>query len=258
MKQNKIVIVKIIISFAILFLLYHLAEFLILFKKSTLGFLIFQLLFFTAAYILGNWSNKTGLSFWGLPFSKKILKYSLIGIPLGIVLYAITFLSSLVLGVEFITGMPDLTAVIETSLPFILGVIFSSFSEDILTRGIVFRLLKDRLKNVWIILISSGIYLLNHIYRLNDGYDTLLYIFLLGIVLIIPLIYTKNLWVTGFMHWTGNCFFFVTNNAIQTDTNISLIKPNLLFAFWIMLYIPIVWLICKKLNRFFEKETISE
>lgn len=249
---------KIIISLIILFFFYHLAEFMILFKNNPLGFFIFQLLFFIAAHFLGNWSNKTGLSFWGLPFSKKIFKYFLIGMPLGIILYAIPFFLSLVFGIEFIRNTPNFNAIIETSLPFIFGVIFSSFSEDLLTRGIVFRFLKDKLKNIWIVLISSLFFLLNHIYRLTEGYDTLLYIFLLGIILIIPVIFTKNLWVTGFMHWTGNSFFFVTHSAIQTDSNSSFITPNILFAFWIMLYIPLVWLICKKLNRFFEKGIILE
>jgi membrane protease YdiL (CAAX protease family) len=105
------------------------------------------------------------------------------------------------------------------------------------------------LNNIAIILISSIIFLLNHIYRLNDGYDVLLYIFLLGIILIIPLIYTNNLWITGFMHWTGNSFFFVTHNVILTQANLTLMKPNILFSLWIMVYIPIVWLICKKISR---------
>ena len=248
MQPENNAIVKIIISFIILFVCYHLAEYMILFRNSPAGFFLFQILFFIVAYILGNWSNKTGLSYWGLPLTCKIYTYILIGAPLGILLYAIPFFLSLVFRIEIIKNIPALHIIMESTAPFIFGLVFSSFSEDILTRGIVYRLLNGKLKNIWIVLISSLIFLSNHIYRLNDGYDTLLYLFFLGVVLTIPLFFTKNIWVTGFMHWAGNSFFYVTHNVFQTDNGLSPIKPNLFFAFWIILYIPMVWLTCKKLG----------
>jgi membrane protease YdiL (CAAX protease family) len=206
-------------------------------------------MFFIAAFILGYWNDKTGLAFWGLKLSVKVLKYFLIGLTLGVILYAVPFVLSLAFGIESIKDVPPFNDLFKTSLPFVFGVIFSSFSEDILTRGLVFRLFSGKLRKIWIILISSSVFLLNHIYRLNDGYDTLLYIFLLGFLLVIPLLYTKNLWITGFMHWAGNSFFFVTHNAIHTESNPGLLKPNLLFSFCIMIFIPIVWLVFKKTAR---------
>jgi membrane protease YdiL (CAAX protease family) len=248
MNQNNS-IAKILISFIILFFFYHLAEYFILFRSSPAGFFSFQLMFFIAAYSLGYWNDKTGLPFWGLKLSGKVVKYFLIGLTLGIILYAVPFLLSLAFGIESIINVPHFNDLIKTSLPFISGVILSSFSEDILTRGLVFRLFSGSLRKIWIILISSTVFLLNHIYRLSDGFDTLLYIFLLGFLLIIPLLYTKNLWITGFMHWAGNSFFFVTHNAILTESNPELIKPNILFSFCLVIFIPIVWLIFKKTER---------
>jgi membrane protease YdiL (CAAX protease family) len=240
-------VLKIVISFIILFLFYHAAEYMILFKNNSVGFIILQLLFFIAAWILGNWCKKAGLAFWGLPFIREIPGYILIGLPLGIILYAIPFLISLALGTEVIMKIPSLAAGFVQSLLFAFGVIFSSFSEDILARGIVFRLLHKKVKNIWITIISATVYLLNHIYRLNDGADTLLYIFLLGVVFIVPVFFTRNLWLTGSMHWAGNTFFFITHSVIQTESIEGTFSPNYLFAIWIAIYVPVVWYI----TRFF-------
>jgi membrane protease YdiL (CAAX protease family) len=240
-------VLKIVISFIILFFFYHAAEYMILFKSSGYGFILLQLFFFVAAWILGNWNNKNGLAFWGLPFTRNILRYVLIGIPLGLILYAVPFLISLYLRVELVSYIPGLTAGIYATLPFTLGVFFSSLSEDILTRGIVFRLFHKKIKNSWIALISATVYLLNHIYRLNDGTGKLLYIFLLGIVFIIPVFFAQNLWITGMMHWAGNTFFFVTHSVIRTETPEGILSPDILFALWIAVYIPIVWYINRKI-----------
>ena len=230
---------KLSISFAVLFVLYHSAEYMLLFKNSVGGFFVFQFLFFLLSWILGNWNKKNGFSFWGLSFSKLKPKHVLIGIILGVILYGIPYIISLSLGIEFISKIPPLIDILKSSIPFAFGVIFSSFSEDILTRATVFRLFDNKIKTCWIILISAMVYLLNHIYRLHDGFDTLSYLFLLGVLFIIPLIFTKNLWITGFMHWSGNTFFFVTHNVIQTTSNSNYITPNQIFALWILILIPI-------------------
>ncbi len=146
-----------------------------------------------------------------------------------------------------VSHIPGMAAGIYASLPFAFGVLFSSLSEDILTRGIVFRLFHKKVKNSWIALISATVYLLNHIYRLNDGRDKLLYIFLLGIVFIIPVFFTQNLWVTGSMHWAGNTFFFITHSVIRTEAPDGILSPDILFALWIALYIPLVWYIIRKI-----------
>ncbi|MBY0543827.1 MAG: CPBP family intramembrane metalloprotease [Sphingobacteriaceae bacterium] len=241
MKKKQSDILKIAISFAVLFVLYHSAEYMLLFRNSIFGFFVFQFLFFLFAWILGNWNNKNGFGFWGLSFSKLKIKHVLTGIILGILLYGIPYIISLSLGTEFVSNIPPWTDILKASIPFVFGVIFSSFSEDVLTRGTVFRLLNNKIKTGWIILISATIYLLNHIFRLNDGLDTLSYLFLLGVLFIIPLIFTKSLWITGFMHWSGNAFFYITHNVIQTKDNLNYVTPNQIFVFWIIILIPIIW-----------------
>jgi membrane protease YdiL (CAAX protease family) len=239
--------IKIIVSFVILFALYHFAEYMIVFKNNAFGFFSFQILFFVIAVLLGNWYSKKGLATWGLPFSKKIFRPFIFGTVLGIVMYAVPFLASISLGIEKIANVPAIGDIFMLSLPFAFGVLFSSISEDVLTRGIIYTHFNNKIKTIWLVLLSATIYLLNHIYRLNDGIESLLYIFLLGIVFIIPVIHTKNLWFTGGMHWAGNTFFFVSHNIIQTEENYRLLSPNFLFAICLALFIPIIWFLTKNI-----------
>lgn len=234
-------ILKTLTSFIVLFVLYHLAEYMIVFKNHVAGFFIFQFFFFLSAWVLGNRNQKNGFDFWMLSFSKLKTKHFLIGLILGLILYGVPYIISLSLGIESISKIPTLTDILKASIPFSIGVLFSSFSEDILTRGTVFSLLNGKAKTGWIIFISSTLYLLNHIYRLNDGLETLSYLFLLGVLFVIPLIITKKLWITGFMHWSGNTFFFVSHNVIQTDSKLNDITPNQIFIIWILILIPVVW-----------------
>lgn len=245
---QKIANLRIIISFTILFSIYHLAEYAIVFRNSSLGFLGFQALFFIAAFFIGNWYKGNGLAAWSLPFRIRI-SHLLIGTLLGITVYAVPFFLGLALGIESVTEIPNFGVIINGSLPFAFGVLFSSFSEDILTRGLIFAHLKDKFPAKWLILISALVYLLNHIYRLTDGPETWLYLFLLGVIFMIPLVITKNIWLTGMMHWAGNLFFFVTHNVITTETRESFISSNYLFSGCLLLFIPVVCFVSKALRK---------
>lgn len=233
-------------AFIILFLLYHGAEYFIMFKNNVAGFFGCQIAFFLAAFFLGNWYTNNGLKAWGLGFSVKLFKPLLTGITLGLLLYGITYAVSLLLGIEVIKSVPGFQTALLTILPLILGLFFTSFSEDLLTRGLIFAHFNTKLNTLLLVLVSAVVYVLNHIYRFTDGLETLLYLFLLGIIFIIPVVYTKNLWLTGGMHWAGNVFFYFSHNIIQTETTNHGIPPNYLFAFCIVVFIPVLWFFLKK------------
>lgn len=238
--------IKVLVSFAVLFALYHAAEYFILFQNNAAGFLGGQALFFTAAGLLGLWCRGNGLKAWGLPFTRAAWSPLLTGVLLGVLLYAVPFFVGLVFGIEKVTRVPAVSDVLKASLPFAFGVLFSSFSEDVLTRGVPYAHFHKRMKALLLVLLSAGVYLLNHIYRLGDGPAVLLYLFLLGVLYMIPVVYTGNLWMTGGMHWAGNVFFFVTHSVIQTKEGNPHFSSNYLFATWLVLAIPLTWLFCKR------------
>jgi len=241
----KISPIKFITGFVCLFILYHAAEYMIVYKNSSGGFLIFQLLFFIAAWGIAKWQFKEGLAAWGLSVKKHFFSQLLLGMVMGIILYGLTYFINLLLGIETKLAIPQRAYIGGPFLLFVFGNFFSSFSEDVLTRGYLYKHLNSKITIPVFIFISAAVYLLNHIYRLGDGFVTWLYLFLLGVLLVIPLILTKRLWFTGGMHWAGNCFFYFTHGIIQSGAGKMDISPNYTLAVCSLLMIPVNYYLLK-------------
>lgn len=231
---------KIAVGFVLLFVLYHAAEYFVLFQYNPIAFLLLQGAFFISAALIARWQGFKGLAAWGLDVKQKgWLKQLLVGMLLGILLYGISFLVSLALHSEDIVAVSLDRSALATLTLFCFGSFFSSFSEDVLTRGYVYKHFKTRLALPALILLSPLIYVLNHIYRLDDGWLTWSYLFALGILFIIPVVLTRRLWFTGGMHWLGNTTFFFTHNVITTKSGTSSLSPNLILLICIFLFMPI-------------------
>lgn len=233
------------VGFAILFVLYHAAEYMILFKNSAVGFLAFQALFFVAAYGIAKWQRQAGLAAWGLDGSRPFFKHLLLGVIMGSLLYGTTLGISLFVGVEEITTVPAFMDMLAPLGLFIFGSFFSSLSEDVLTRGYVFHHLKGKTDVRWILFTSAAIYVLNHIYRLDDGLVTWLYLFLLGVLFVIPLLLTGRLWFTGGLHWAGNVTFYFTHEIIRTEETNAQVSANAVFIIVILFFIPLNYYLLK-------------
>ena len=217
-------------GFVILFGLYHGAEYMILYKNSPAGFLGFHALFIVAAWLIAKWQFKSGLTAWGFIPGRKTWLQLLAGIITGILLYGITFFINTLTGVETAGEWPPLKAVYGALGLFIFGNFFSSFSEDLLTRGYIFKQLGARLGPVLLVLLSATVYVLNHIYRLTDGWETYCYLFALGVLLMVPLVRTRQIWLTGAIHWAGNCTFFYTHEIVKAQTGPTAISANMVFT----------------------------
>lgn len=231
---------KIIIGFVLLFILYHAAEYFVLFTYNPIGFLSFQVAFFIVAWLLAKWQGYSGLAAWGLDTKKGWFRNLLLGMCMGLLLYGGAFAISLLLDSEEVVQVPAFSSIWPQLALFGVGTFFSSFSEDVLTRGYVYKHFGSKASALIFILVSSTIYVLNHIYRLDDGAETLLYLFLLGVLFAIPLVYTRRLWLTGGMHWIGNTMFFYTHSMISVKEGQGVLPPNTIFILWILLFIPFI------------------
>lgn len=236
-----------VLSLVLLFALYHLAEFFIVFKNNATMFLAFQFLFFGTAFFLGKWYDKGGLSTWGLSIKGGFVLQIALGIFFGVLLYGISYLIGVSFGIEKITEIPDISTIIKTSLPFVFGLIFSSTSEDILTRGLLFKHLHSKIGSVFFVLFSAVFYVLNHIYKLGNGFETIAYLFLLGVIFAIPILVTKKLWVTSAMHWAGNCVFYISHEVIKTQEIASKIGFNTILCLFILVVVFIFILLKDKI-----------
>ncbi|ANE52834.1 CPBP family intramembrane glutamic endopeptidase [Flavisolibacter tropicus] len=235
--------IKFIAGFLLLFSLYHAAEYFVLFTYNPGAFLAFQLVFFIAAWMLAKWQGYNGPAAWGLDLRKGWFINLLLGMVMGLVLYGGTFAISTWLKSEEVFQVPSLKDIWPQLALFGFGTLFSSFSEDVLTRGYLYKHLANKTSALAFALISSIIYLLNHIYRLGDGAATLSYIFLLGVLFVIPVLLTKRLWLTGGMHWIGNTTFFYTHTIMSVKDGTGSLLPNTIFCICILVFIPMVVLV---------------
>ncbi len=235
-----------ILVFFVLFGLYHCAEYMLVSDQNTRGFLLFQATFFSTAGLLGHLCYKNGFSAWGFSFSRISIAAVLKGILLGTTLYVAQFALCRMLDITRVVEIPTLSTFLKQGGPFAFGVLLSSLSEDIFTRGVVIAAFRDRTSKTGLAVLSATIYTLNHIYKIGCGPEQWLYLFFLGILFMIPYFTTGSLWLTGFIHWSGNLSFFLLNNVLKTTDGASTISSNYLFCLVIMAYLPVVWAFTKR------------
>lgn len=246
MKQPKHAITTGIAGFLLLFFLYHAAEYMIVFKNSATSFLLCQALFFIAAHIIGKMQFGDGLKSWGFVINKHTSADILKGLIIGILVYGITFSWALFSDAEKIITIPNTNTVFQMMGLFVFGNFFSSFSEDILTRAYVYKHFNKKLQPHLLILLSAVIYVLNHIYRLGNGIETYVYLFLLGVFFMLPLLQTQRIWVTGCIHWAGICTFYYTHEVIKTTSGKAILSPNYILSLVLIIAIVLYFIMNQK------------
>lgn len=239
--------IKLITGFLVLFAAYHGAEYMILFRNSSTGFLAMQALFFLLAFLVARWQGFSGLATWGLTGGGRGLRNLGTGLLVGGLLYSSYFITSLKTGYNTIDSVPPANQFIPAFLLFTLGTFFSSVSEDILTRGYLFRHFGEKLPPNGLVLFSALVYVLNHIYRLKDGPLVWLYLFIIGIFLMLALVRTRNIWLTAGLHWAGNIVYHTTNSIISTRQLSAGNAGSWLYIAFLLLLIPITILICRRI-----------
>ncbi|HJW16179.1 MAG TPA: CPBP family intramembrane glutamic endopeptidase [Flavisolibacter sp.] len=237
-----------LLGFTALFTCYHAAEYMVLYMNSPIGFLCLSVLFFIVAMVIARWQGYKGLAAWGMSFQKNNLIFLMAGLLAGLTVNTISFLVSLALNKEMVSFIPGIQQFIPQASLLIFGCAFSSLTEDVLTRGYLYRHLNGRISTGLLVLISALVYVLNHVHRLDEPVY-LLFLLVLGIQLIIPLVICKNLWYTLGVHWAGNIVYHVTNNVMHTEATPGSNGSMWIAIVFMALLIPINYFICRQLVR---------
>jgi membrane protease YdiL (CAAX protease family) len=195
-------ILSFVIGFIILFIIYHFPEFFPAFWIMA----ICKIGFLFAAFISGRLQGFNGLKGYGLAFNKRWVMDLMSGLHIGLFFFFLSVFLSTRLGFEEITVVYSFHSAISHLPMILLMTAIPSMAEDILTRGYVFAHLKFMKPFGWIVL-SSVIYVLNHIWRLQDGPAVISYLFMLGMVLAYSVWITRSLWLAFGIHWGANIAF---------------------------------------------------
>jgi membrane protease YdiL (CAAX protease family) len=201
-----------------------------------------------AALLLAYWQGLKGLGGWGLAIQPSFFKKLFTGLVTGIFFFCSSIAIGLFIGTGRFTAIPSIEAIIK-DLPMILLITgFPSVAEDILTRGYLYAHGKERMNAVVWIFLSALVYVLNHIWRLNEDPAVLIYLFILGLGLALAVWRTGNLWMAFGIHWGANLSFQYSSSIFKIEDHGNSYENTWLLAlsYLLMLGCLLVFLKSKK------------
>ena len=143
------------------------------------------------------------------------------GLLLGFITIGLGFLILLTLGNIKVTSFDFSTIDIFLSIAIFTLV---SISEEILCRGYILRNLMISFNRYLALYMSSLLFAALHLANSHLGWIGFTNLFLAGIILGLPYIYTKNLWFPIGMHLTWNLAQAVLGFNVSGNTSYSIIR----------------------------------
>ena len=199
-----------ITGFIVLLFIYHFPEFFESFWITA----VFKIGFLAVALFLSRLQGWKFLEGFGLSLTGNWYRLLFAGLLAGIVSFTLSIILSVGLNFEKLESAETVSFFLK-SLPLIsVMTFFPSIAEDILTRGYLYAHLKFLKPAAWVFL-SAFVYVLNHIWRLNEGLPVLTYLFLLGLVLGFCIYMYKSLWLAFGIHWGANIVFELSNQGLK-------------------------------------------
>lgn len=209
--------VSFLFGFLALFFIYHFPEFYTEFWITA----TFKIGFLAAAFLIALLQGWRGLGGYGLSFKRKWKKPLLIGILTGSGFFVLYFIISVLLGFQEVVSISTFDSVLKNLPLVLLMTAIPSIAEDILTRGYLFAHFRKIMTPFYWVLLSSVIYVLNHIWRLNDGVAVWSYLFLLGLVLAYSVLMVRSLWLAFGIHWGANIAFELINSSVEVNSAVN-------------------------------------
>jgi membrane protease YdiL (CAAX protease family) len=210
------------LAFALLFVLYQAAEGIgaRLFGNVPVqtGFLLLMLM---AAWPLGRWLGFRGYEAYALEWRPTAPLLLLGGLALALLMKYVAVCVGMALNI-YAARAPDATPAAAvsflSSIPWALVVtLLPSLAEDILTRGFLYRAARLRWQPWIFVLASSGLYVLNHIYRLGQGPTEWATLFCFGLAYATSVLRTGSLWLAVGLHWGWNLANVLIGDILPHD-----------------------------------------
>ncbi len=227
-------IIPFIPGFLLLFIVYHFPEFFSAFWIMA----VFKTGFLLVAYFLARFQGWKGLDGYGLGLRPGWWQQLLKGLLTGILFFGLSVFISVLSGYDKFSGIAAADVIIRQLPMLLLMTAIPSVAEDILTRGYLYGHLCSKMKPMVWVLVSSLVYVLNHIWRLQDDPSVLVYLFLMGLVLATTVWKTKSLWLAFGIHWGANIAFESTHSLV-TVTPLARHHGStwLLAMVWLLLFL---------------------
>lgn len=192
---------------------------------QALGNPFLLLLFPPLAWWGSRWLGFDGMRAWYLDAQPGWLRLLALGLVLAIMAKLATLTVGTYAGV-YTFAWVDLqpgTALLGTLAFLAFSTFIASTAEDILTRGLVLRAFPQLGQHWMFVVVSAGLYVLNHIYRLHEGPVEWFRLFCFGLAYAAALYRTRTLWAAVGLHWGWN----LANGLLDTFARTEVAQPAL-------------------------------
>jgi membrane protease YdiL (CAAX protease family) len=195
------------VAFLILFAVYQLPEGLgqrLLHSFPVVVALVFA--FLPVAWLLGRWLGFRGLDAWYLGLRPGWGWLLAAAFVLAALVKVAALAVGAATGIYHVDIAPGLTAatVLMAALSLLPETFLPSVAEDIVTRGFLMRAFPALSRRTAFIAVSALVYVLNHIYRLQNGPVEWAMLFCFGLAYAAALYYSRSLWPALGLHWGWN------------------------------------------------------
>jgi membrane protease YdiL (CAAX protease family) len=210
------------LAFALLFVLYQAAEGI---GARLLGSVsvqaTFLLLMLLCAWPLGRWLGFRGYEAYALEWRRAAPLMLVGGLALALLMKYVAVCVGMALNV-YAARAPQSTPAAAvsflSSIPWVLVVtLVPSVAEDILTRGFLYRAARIRWQPWMFVLASSGLYVLDHLYRLGQGPSEWATLFCFGLAYATSVVRTGSLWLAVGLHWGWNLANVLMGDILPHD-----------------------------------------
>ena len=173
--------------------------------------IIFVLVSYIALYRYYERRKITELS------TRNIGKYLLIGLLLGLLVPSLSILVAYLRGEYIILSISNLTNVFLRDLTISIGFgIATAVFEEVLFRGVLFRLIEEKMGSYLALIISSLIFGFLHLMNGNGSLFAGFAISIISILITVAYMYTRNLWFPIAIHFAWN---FAQGNIFGTPVS---------------------------------------
>ena len=216
-------IVKIIIGFVVILAAYFLSSVMLndilrAYKEIQIARLIiipiisiiFVLVSYIALYRYYERRKITELS------TRNIGKYLLVGLLLGLLVPSLSILVPFLRGEYIVLSISDLTGIFLRDFAISIGFgIATAVFEEVLFRGVMFRLIEEKMGSYLALIISSLIFGFSHII-FGGAFFAGFAVSIISIILTAAYMYTRNLWFPIAIHFAWN---FAQGNIFGTPVS---------------------------------------
>lgn len=167
--------------------------------------------FFPLVHVVGKWSSGAGLNDQGLARGVRWKKWLGTGVLIGSLVWILLTLAELVLGSLHFTGWQPLGAASWIAVQALVVALLGSATNDVMTRGYVFAHWKNRLPAVFVVLLSTILYVADDIWLEGWSLRNNIFSFILGLAFALSLLRTGSLWMNIGMHAGLNVIYYLVH-----------------------------------------------